>query len=113
MYDCKKVTLYPPKNFLKRNVYEGYLDSVVVDACLAEEIEELWSKGIRTTGCCCGHGKHIGNICVGYECIPVMKDLGYVNAVFEEISLEEGYREDYIRDDIFIAKSYGHLLEGM
>lgn len=110
MYDCKKVTLYPPKNFLKRNVYEGYLDSVVVDACLAEEIEELWSKGIRTTGCCCGHGKYVGNICVGSECIPMMKDLGYVNAVIE--TMFEGDMHDHIRDDIFIAKSYGHLLEG-
>lgn len=26
-----------------------------VDACIADEIQELNNKGILTTGCCCGH----------------------------------------------------------
>lgn len=30
---------------------------VVVDACIAGEIQELNDKGIITLSCCCGHGK--------------------------------------------------------
>lgn len=29
---------------------------VVVDACIADEIQELNNKGIVTLSCCCGHG---------------------------------------------------------
>ena len=28
---------------------------ICVDPCLKEEILFLWSKGVITTGCCCGH----------------------------------------------------------
>jgi hypothetical protein len=30
---------------------------VKVDACIADEIQELNNKGIVTLGCCCGHGE--------------------------------------------------------
>jgi hypothetical protein len=30
---------------------------VVVDACIADEIQDLNNKGVITLGCCCGHGK--------------------------------------------------------
>lgn len=30
---------------------------VVVDACIADEIQELNDKGVITLGSCCGHGK--------------------------------------------------------
>lgn len=30
---------------------------VVVDACIADEIQELNNNGIITLGCCCGHGE--------------------------------------------------------
>ena len=26
-----------------------------IDNCLIEEIKDLWSKGIQTKSCCCGH----------------------------------------------------------
>lgn len=29
---------------------------VVIDACIADEIQELNNLGIITVGCCCGHG---------------------------------------------------------
>lgn len=29
---------------------------VLVDACIAEEVQELNNKGIKTVGSCCGHG---------------------------------------------------------
>ncbi len=33
------------------------LSSIVVDKCIADEIEWLHSIRIETTGCCCGHNK--------------------------------------------------------
>lgn len=52
---------------------------VSVDACLAGEIRHLWSLGIVTTGCCCGHNRAGGfpYIGVGEAWIPAMKALGY------------------------------------
>ena len=29
---------------------------VSIDKCLLHEITHLWEIGIKTTGCCCGHG---------------------------------------------------------
>lgn len=29
---------------------------IVVDACIAEEIQQLNNQGVITLGCCCGHG---------------------------------------------------------
>ena len=36
---------------------DGTVKSVCVDKCLLPEILTLWENGIRTTGCCCGHGQ--------------------------------------------------------
>jgi hypothetical protein len=30
---------------------------IVVDACIADEVQHLNDQGIVTLGCCCGHGK--------------------------------------------------------
>lgn len=54
--------------------------TICVDRCLEEEILYLWSLGITTTGCCCGHNKHEGFIGVADEDIPRMKEMGYVVA---------------------------------
>lgn len=52
--------------------------TICVDICLAMEITNLWKAGIRTTGCCCGHGKALGYIGVWEEDIQRMIDIGYV-----------------------------------
>jgi len=43
--------------------------TVSIDKCLVEEIKHLWSKGIITGGCCCGHGAFDPNIIVSPESI--------------------------------------------
>jgi len=48
-----------------------------IDKCIAEEIKYLWSLGIRTTGCCCGHNKQEGYIGVIDRDIEIMKKGGY------------------------------------
>jgi len=49
-----------------------------IDKCLIDEIKYLWSLGIKTTGCCCGHNKIEGFIGVEFDDIPKMKALGYI-----------------------------------
>lgn len=106
-YDCSKKMLYPPKNFIKRNDSSNeYRTEIPIDECLADEIEDLWSKGINTTGCCCGHGYLLGYIEVVDECIKTMEELGYCHYIYPDIF---GGSE---RKDAFIPKSYGHKYVG-
>ena len=51
--------------------------TVSIDKCLLPEILNLWEMGIKTTGCCCGHGKSEPFISVDFDDIQKMKDLGY------------------------------------
>lgn len=32
-------------------------EKICLDACIAETIKELWSRGIHTSSSCCGHGR--------------------------------------------------------
>lgn len=48
-----------------------------IDRCLVEEIQFLWSKGIVTTGSCCGHGIQQGMINVVESSVEQMMQLGY------------------------------------
>lgn len=51
---------------------------VSIDKCLLPEIIQLWEMGIKTTGCCCGHGDYSKAIIgVRDEYIDKMKAMGY------------------------------------
>ena len=50
---------------------------VSIDKCLLPEILTLWEMGIKTTGCCCGHGCTQPYIGVEFSDIEIMKELGY------------------------------------
>lgn len=82
MLNCFKCKLIPPTKFIKCNCSEDYKTEIWVDACLAKEITELWAKGIRTTGCCCGHGKERGTIGVHNCDAHKMIELGYEKESF-------------------------------
>ena len=58
-------------------VATGLSDKVSIDKCLIDEVQALWQKGIRTTGCCCGHNRRDPYIGVFPEDVQKMKDLGY------------------------------------
>ena len=52
---------------------------VNIDKCLMREVLDLWEMGIKTTGCCCGHGnssRSFIGVKRGYE--DRMIALGYV-----------------------------------
>ena len=110
IYNCNKKILYPPKNFITYNIItdenDKYKDEVQVDECLANEIEELWNKGIKTTGCCCGHGFALGFIEVVDKCIEEMEKLGYVHYIYPTNA------GGIDRKDAFIPKTYGHTYNG-
>ena len=58
--------------------YDNEFKLVAIDKCLIKEIIDLWEHGIRTIGCCCGHGDaKQAFIQVELEDIPKMKALGY------------------------------------
>ncbi len=70
----------PPTTDIRFNCDESKPKTrVTVDRCLAPEIRTLWHVGIRTTGCCCGHGGS-GFIGVVDDDIPAMELLGYEHA---------------------------------
>jgi hypothetical protein len=42
----------------------GQVRTIGVDACIADAIRMLWSHGIVTTGCCCGHNRRNPSIVI-------------------------------------------------
>lgn len=73
---CNQVTLKRPIHMIGRK--EGSESNYIcVDKCIVYEVLYLWSLGISTTGCCCGHNKRKGFIGVIDEDIDKMKSLGY------------------------------------
>lgn len=72
-----QVMLDPPKHMREfRNIRE-LSAFICIDRCLKDEVKYLWSLGITTTGCCCGHNRIDGYIGVIDKDIPKMKKLGY------------------------------------
>jgi hypothetical protein len=37
-------------------------NGICIDACIAEQIVDAWSRGVRTLGSCCGHGSTAPNV---------------------------------------------------
>lgn len=67
----------PPHMAAYKTKQGGTPDSICVDRCLADEVQHLWSQGITTTGCCCGHNQVPAYIGVIDEDIEAMKMMGY------------------------------------
>lgn len=80
--------------------------TVAIDKCLLPEIISLWEKGVKTTGCCCGHDKLAPYIGVQPEYIDKMLELGY------KVAFNTCRPED---SDSFIPKTkfnYGEIDKG-
>lgn len=87
-YD-NQVELIPPKHMADyKALYQpGTAPTICVDTCIADEVLDLWAKGITTTGCCCGHNKV----------------QPYIGVVSEDSIKMTGYEE--IKPDHFKPKS--------
>ena len=102
IYNCKKVLLSTPEFITYNCDSEHHKEVVSIDICISDEIQNLWKQGIKTLGCCCGHGRKLGFIQVDKTSIKDMEDLGYTHYIYDE---KFGGVE---RKDAFIPKSYGH-----
>ena len=78
-YDCAYVIYLPWKTkFPWKDDSQLKPKCVFIDKCLLPEIIQLWEMGIKTTGCCCGHGrKEMACIAVQEKYMPKMKKLDY------------------------------------
>lgn len=106
IYNCEKVVLPTPPNFIPYNCRDGYKEDVCIDKCLEEEIKSLWAENIVTLGCCCGHGRNLGFIQVADGCVDKMVSMGYQHYIYED---EYGGIE---RKDAFIPKTTWHIYDG-
>lgn len=52
--------------------YEQTRQDVEVDGCLVGEINRLNNEGVKTIGCCCGHGRRQGYIQVAPDSVAEM-----------------------------------------
>lgn len=34
----------------------------VMDACIVAAVKAVWAAGVKTLGCCCGHGQRSGGV---------------------------------------------------
>lgn len=91
-----QIELSLPPHMAVYKAKQGGSKTICVDRCLTEEIQSLWTIGITTTGCCCGHNKLYSYIGVINEDIPRMIDIGY------EIRFNHSRPND---NDSFIPKS--------
>lgn len=69
---------------------------VVVDACIAEEIQQLNNIGIVTLGCCCGHGE-AGKITIHENGLGKWKEHSspphcLINSKSVDLAKDQGYR---------------------
>jgi hypothetical protein len=52
-------------------------DTLKVDLCIGKEIESLINSGIKTRGCCCGHGKYSPSCLISKSEKEKLDKLGY------------------------------------
>lgn len=63
--------------YRKRRLMRNLAPTVCIDSCIIDAIEQLWDRGIETTGCCCGHNNERGWVQVDPGDYPAMFELGY------------------------------------
>ncbi len=87
MCNCVDVKMGSYDNQVPLKMPNGQL--MGIDRCIAEEIKYLWSLGVKTTGCCCGHNITNGYIGVIKKDIEIMKKGGYKVLIDKENLSEE------------------------
>ena len=66
------------KEYRENRVKAGLGKHLSIDPCIVDEIKFLWSKGVNTRGCCCGHNlDYEPYVDVTEKDIEIMKMLGY------------------------------------
>lgn len=91
---------YPVMEEYRKNRAKAGLSKrgICVDRCMAGQIISLWEAGIRTYGCCCGHGEKVGFINLAPEDFAKAIELGW-----EE---HEQHAHHDRKDTVFPKKPY-------
>jgi hypothetical protein len=50
---------------------------VPIDSCIVDEIQKLIENGVKTLGCCCGHGRFSPECLIRETSSKICKELGY------------------------------------
>ncbi len=70
----------PPhmESYRENRVKAGLTPLICIDRCILPEIRDLWSKGIRTYGSCCGHNVTTSMVNVHPDDDQKMVEMGYI-----------------------------------
>lgn len=75
-YKCQVPIIFSPQSGMKE---------ICVDTCLQSEVFNLIKNyGVRTVGCCCGHGVKQPYIQVDNRSTKIMEELGYSKLPLDE-----------------------------
>lgn len=72
---------------------------VRVDVCIGKEIQSLVTSGVKTLGCCCGHG--VQPTClVKEDSRGLLESMGYVVRSYSTAHDEDGIKEIVLKTDV-------------
>lgn len=111
---CDKTLLVPIPDFLKADYQDVFAREEIgttefeidnqgrqcfaLDACIVPAVEALWALGIRTVGCCCGHGSGHGMVSIevpnGGDIIRRDKQ---TQSFYERVAESQGMPKHYFR----------------
>ena len=73
---------------------------ITTDICIGREVKKLVNLGIKTTGCCCGHGEFKPTCLVKNESRELLESIGYELHEFSEEHTNRGTYEIYLKTDV-------------
>lgn len=76
----QQIVLNIPKHMESYKQYKlknGLSSTICIDPCIVDEIKYLWSLGVTTYGCCCGHNILDSMVNVDEKDIVLMLTLSY------------------------------------
>lgn len=72
------------KDYKEARKAAGLSNLISVDKCCIPELVELWSNGVTTVGCCCGHGIVSGMINIKPSDFERAIELGFTKYIFKD-----------------------------
>lgn len=94
--DLYKINL---SNEEKQRLDKSY-SPLKVDICIGREIKNLIRKGIRTYGCCCGHGEREPSCLVNINNINELNIMGYTLHEYNKEWTRNGIMEIYLKTNV-------------
>lgn len=89
----KKILVLPLEKYANPLWIENF-NGIQVDWCIAKEIMDLIKCGVRTLGCCCGHGDiHYGTCLIHKDSVKLVENLGYM--AYKYRPYDDGFEDRY------------------